>query len=58
MKVAKQYLPYILLAASLTTLAIIRVAHGSVSAAVQRQADLEAIGRVLEQYRAIEELEI
>src|SRR6266508_376212 len=55
MKVAKQYLPYILLAASLTTLAIIRVAHGSVSAAVQRQADLEAIGRVLEQYRATED---
>jgi hypothetical protein len=55
MKVAKRYFPYLLLAVSLTTLALMKIARGSVNESAQRQSDLESINRLLEQYRATED---
>src|SRR5262249_28654505 len=55
MRIAKRYVPFLLLAASLTTLALMKLAKGSVDAAAQRQADLDAINRLLETYRATED---
>ncbi|SRR6266496_623690 len=55
MRIAKRYVPYFLLAASLTTLAIVRITQGSVDPAAQRNADLDAINHLLEAYRASED---